>query len=224
MLKFQKFLSAIGVLAVVAVSGYVSYGHQVHVATMWGQGAGPAKVYPFLIDGMLAVCGGKMAVDRKDGWRPRAWAVAGFWLGFALSFLANWFSVTGGLGPHFGSAVAAVCFLISVEAMTTRPTKRLAVIAQVDDPQETVAVSDLTVPVEPVAASAAKPVKSKPAASVESVGRAEQSVTAIAAALEKLPKGTATELAKLSGKSTRTVRRYKALAASTLANTASVPD
>ena len=117
----RKVTSVAGVVAVALVAAAISYDHQQHLAATHGQPALLAAIWPLCTDGMIASCATTVALDRAGGFRPRTWAVSGFWLGVAVSILTNWLATSGGVIAHGVCAFPALAFLITIEALSSRP-------------------------------------------------------------------------------------------------------
>ncbi|HEY9482971.1 MAG TPA: DUF2637 domain-containing protein [Micromonosporaceae bacterium] len=180
----RKATSVAGVVAVAMVAAAISYDHQQHLAVTHGQPAVLAAIWPLCTDGMIASCAAVVAQDRAGGYRPRTWAVSGFWLGVAVSILTNWLATSGGLVAHGVSAFPALAFLITIEALSSRPRPRKAAI----------------LPAKP---QATPPIK----AAKPPVRKAATKATKAATIAASKPNLSTTEIAKLAGVSARTARR-----------------
>jgi hypothetical protein len=116
---------ALGFGIVGGVAAWVSYWHQVDVATLAHQPATLAYALPLSVDGMLIVATLAMAEDKANNRRARGWARFAFWLGATVSVAANVTSTA----VHYGDLIsivvscwAPVAFLVTVE-IVSRPGK-----------------------------------------------------------------------------------------------------
>ncbi|MBA3488731.1 MAG: DUF2637 domain-containing protein [Longispora sp.] len=158
-MSIRRVAAGAGVAAVAAVAGVISYSHQRHLAATHGQNDLVAAIWPLAVDGLILACGVMVTTDRTGGYRPRTWAVAGFWLGVAVSVWANWIATTGDATARAISAFPAVALLIAVETLTSRPKRR----------QEAVTASEIAaaVPVEVSGLPSALIPEAAPVAGVE---------------------------------------------------------
>lgn len=122
--KLRRIAAGAGVVAVAGVAAWISYSHQVTLAKANGQHGDLAKAWPLAVDGLVLSCGILVAVDRLRGFKPRAWAFLGFWLGVAASVACNALAGDGGWLGRALSAFPAIALLIAVEALTTGPKRR----------------------------------------------------------------------------------------------------
>lgn len=203
----RRFFTALGILAVTAVAGAISYRHQSELALHNGQPALLAAIWPLCVDGLVAVCGIAISTDRAGGYRPRVWALVGFWTGVLVSVATNWLATPGGLIAHAVSAFPAVAFLVAVETLSGKP-RAVKVTDQPDvevaegtDSVETLLsdiVSDTSAPVD----------QPKPRAP-----RAPKKATTadkVAAAKRRTPDASPAAIATRLGVTTRTVERHLA--------------
>jgi DNA-binding transcriptional ArsR family regulator len=212
----RKATSVAGVVAVALVAAAISYDHQNHLAATHGQPPILAAIWPLCTDGMIASCAAVVATDRTGGYRPRTWAVSGFWLGVAVSILTNWLATSGGLVAHGVSAFPALAFLITIEALSSRPRARKSTtpappvekVARDPEPKkpapEAAPLTVKTLPVSPKPAPAVTVTKRVPAAAKRQSSNAEK----VARAVVKTPDATAVELARRLKLSESTVRRH----------------
>lgn len=205
-MKARRFFTALGIFAVTAVAGAISYRHQSALAMHHGQPHALAAVWPLCVDGLVMSCGIAIATDRATGLRPRPWALIGFWLGVAVSVATNWLATTGGLVAHGVSAFPAIAFLISVEALSSKPRQ-----ARVAQPQLVTVTVDEVAP-DPITAPVvtAAPVV-KPSRAVPATPRRSQSAAArVAAVARKLPDASPAVIAAKAAVSESTARRHLA--------------
>jgi hypothetical protein len=195
-----------GVVAVALVAAAISYDHQNHLAATHGQPPILAAIWPLCTDGMIASCATTVALDRAGGFRPRAWAVSGFWLGVAVSILTNWLATSGGLIAHGVSAFPALAFLITIEALSSKPKSR-KMAASVVTEAPAVTLSGVGIEPHPTPTVAAKPVAVRrvPAAAKKTTTTADR----IARAWAITPGASAAELARKLKVSESTVRRHR---------------
>jgi hypothetical protein len=200
-MKARKFFTWLGMVAVTAVAGLISYRHQSELALHNGQPAALAAVWPACVDGLVMATGIAIATDRAEGLRPRLWALFGFWVGVVVSVLTNWAATNGGPIAHAVSAFPAIAFLITVESLSAKP-RPVKGVHTTDIPADQPANLPVeTVEVSTVLASP-KPPRKAPAA-----------VTAaakVAAAAKRLPDGTPAQIAARAGVSESTARRHLA--------------
>ena len=119
-------LSTIGfafVLTEATVTGYISWGHIVHVGNMVQEPS--ADLLPVAVDGMM-VTGAIMAwIDRLRGYAPRFWSYVALWLGSVMTLGFNVLSaLERGIYAMLLAMVPAVAFLVTVEAVF-HPSQRL---------------------------------------------------------------------------------------------------
>lgn len=127
--RLRRVLAGTGVLSVAIVAAMISYAHQKQLATDNGQTGILADAWPLAVDGLVLSCGIMVATDRLRGYRPRFWALAGFWLGVVVSIACNALAGDGGFLTRAISAFPAIALLIAVEALTTGPTRRCRVVS-----------------------------------------------------------------------------------------------
>lgn len=212
-MKARRVFVMTGVVAVTLVAAAISYRHQSTLALHHGQAYPWAAIYPLSVDGLIATTGALVSSDRSDGFRPRPWAVVGFWIGVAVSVAANWLAVDGGgIVAHGLSAFPALAFLIDVEAMSQKPRRRARPVKG-DAPETTARVSGTpTTPPAPAvvlpATVAVKPatVRRVPAAAKKTTTTAEK----VARAAANNPDATAADLARRLRLGETTVRRHLA--------------
>ncbi len=197
----RRFFTGLGVFAVAVVAGAISYWHQQHLAVTHGQPHVLSLIWPLCVDGLVASTGIAIATDRAGGHRPRPWALAGFWLGVAVSVVTNWLATSGGLINHGVSAFPACAFLLAVESLSSKPRRAVAVGAPVGAtvtvPRPALARTDATVstgstPRTPRAKSTRKP----------------PTLDMVARAVARRPDATAAQLAAAARVSEATVRRH----------------
>ncbi len=127
----RRWAAGAGVAAVAIVAGVISYSHQRHLAATHGQNETAAAIFPLAVDGLILACGVMVTVDRSGGFKPRVWAVVGFWLGVVGSVWANASATTGDSTARIISAFPAVALLIAVETLTSRPKKRQGAVVPI---------------------------------------------------------------------------------------------
>lgn len=212
-MKGRRVLSGVAVAVVAGIAAWVSYGHMRTLAATHGQEPVSAALLPFSADGLVAVAALAMAVDRAAGCRRRPWALLGFWLGVAVSVMANWGATNGGIIAHLISAWAPVAFLVAVEILTqpAKPRRATATApATTPAPVAEPATPDLApVAPEPVAVTS-KPAPRPQHATVPEKRAARYAATrrAVAAALAEAPNATGPELAAMTGLPERTASRH----------------
>lgn len=120
-MKGRRFFTALGIFLVTIVAGAISYRHQSELALHNGQPQVLAAIWPACVDGLVMSCGIAIATDRAGGFKPRPWALVGFWVGVVVSVLTNWLATNGGPIAHAISAFPAIAFLIAVESLSSKP-------------------------------------------------------------------------------------------------------
>lgn len=216
-MKFRRFLSALGILAVTIVAASISYRHQFELAYTHGQPPVLAAMWPGAVDGLLAATSVAISTDRAGGFRPRLWALYGFWIGVTVSVLANYLATPGGIVNHGVSAFPAIAFVIAVEALSSKPRPRKS-SAPVKPAQATGA--PLTPPAPGVGVPRAAAVKTLPAGEIPAPAvtvtkrvpaaakRPPSNAQKVAKAAANSPDATAVELARRLRLSESTVRRH----------------
>ncbi len=203
----RRFFTAAGVAAVAAVAGLLSYRHQQSLAFAHGQPEALSIVWPLCVDGLVASTGIAIATDRAEGYRPRLWALTGFWLGVVVSVLTNWLATEGGLINHGVSAFPALAFLVAVESLSAKPrprkaqaaadmAHRLNAPARMSHPTPTMA--DMPAMIPPVPATMTP----------EPATAAAPTAARVKAAAAANPGASAAAIAAAAGVSERTVYRY----------------
>lgn len=203
-MKGRRFFTALGIFLVTVVAGAISYRHQSELALHNGQPAALAAIWPACVDGLVMSCGIAIATDRAGGFRPRPWALLGFWVGVVVSVLTNWLATSGGPIAHAVSAFPAIAFLIAVESLSSKPrAMRVPKVVPVE--------------VSPVVENAASPVPVETSVEAPAPGRKapvarprKSAVTAtkVAKVAAKKPTASVTEIAVAAGVSERTAHRY----------------
>jgi Protein of unknown function (DUF2637) len=225
----RRFFTASGVVAVAGVAGAISYRHQEHLAATHGQGS-LAIIWPVCIDGLVTVTALAISADRADGYRARAWALVGFWVGVVVSVTTNWMASSGGVINHGVSAFPALAFLLAVESLSSKPRTLKGVTDVPAAPAEPSLTRTPTLPAVP----------STPLVSIANVGSGDAELVTsfdqpapaktnrqprttrsrkaptvrpaskdlVAAARKRLPNGTSAEIAARAGVSESTARRH----------------
>jgi hypothetical protein len=212
----RRLFTALGVIAVAAVAGGISYRHQQHLAATHGQPHGLSLIWPLCVDGLVTVTALAISTDRAAGLRPRPWALVGFWVGVVVSVVTNWLATSGGLINHGVSAFPALAFLLAVESLSSKP--RAPKTAPAMASPETVnaaefaavAVNAVTVKNAPETEPMAEPTTER-MTPLRPSRKAPRSVTAaakVASAARKLPGASAAQIAAKAGVSESTARRH----------------
>jgi len=123
-------LSTFGLAVVIAqavVTGYMSWGHIVHVGQSVREPS--AGLLPAAVDGMM-VTGAIMAwVDNIRGYKARVWSIVALWFGSWLTLAFNVMSAwERGVLAMAVAAIPAAAFLVTVESVF-HPSTRLLEIA-----------------------------------------------------------------------------------------------
>jgi hypothetical protein len=147
-----------------------------------------------------------IATDRAVGFRPRQWAVAGFWVGGAVSVLTNWLATSGGIVNHGVSAFPALAFLLAVESLSSKP--------RAAKPSTIVEVSTVTErqPITATPSASDVMVEQVAAPSVTSKGprRSHSAAVKVRAAAKRMPDATPAQAAAKAGVSESRARRHLA--------------
>ena len=159
----RKIVIALYVLGVLAVAGVaaaaakMTYGHTVHVGHMVGEP--DAALLPVSIDGMVVAGTVMMAIDRLRGYKPRAWAVIGVWLGTAMLMASNIGSAWArGWWACAVSVIPAVTFFVAIEILFRPSRTLLAMLTTQPTPAVSVATVAPGVPVVPPVVPVVPPV------------------------------------------------------------------
>jgi len=102
--QIMKWVTVAAVLAIAAVGGYVSYGHDVSMVTRYGEVGIAGELTPATFEApMLVASMSILAAARSGAARPTfAWCL--FWAGIAASFGLNW--LYGSAHGPIGGAIA----------------------------------------------------------------------------------------------------------------------